>query len=64
MDLSQDGKEELALALLLWKDFKCNGRFDVDFNLQMLGLADHVGVRPELEVLIKKCLFPFRITMG
>ena len=63
-ELSQDGKEELALALLLWKDFKCQGTVDVDFYLQMLGLADCIGVRVELEELVRKVIFPFNITMG
>lgn len=60
-ELSQDGKEELALALLLWKDFKCQGKVDIDFYKQMLSLADYIGVRKELEELIKKVLFPFEI---
>ncbi len=64
MELSKDGKEELALALLLWKDFKCQGKVDLEFYKQMLSFADHLGVRAELEELIKKVLVPFRITMG
>ncbi|GAH46394.1 unnamed protein product [marine sediment metagenome] len=63
MELSKDGKEELALALLLWKDFKCQGKVDIDFYKQMLALADYIGVREELDELIKKVLVPFRITM-
>ena len=60
-ELSQGGKEELALALLLWKDFKCQGKMDVGIYKQMLQLADHLGVSQELEALIKKVLFPFEI---
>ena len=63
-DLTQDGKEELAPALLLWKDFKCQGKVDLSFYKQMLGLADIIGVRAELETLPCKVLFPFKITMG
>ncbi len=62
MELSKEGKEELALALLLWKDFKCQGKVDIDFYKQMLALADYIGVREELDELIKKVLVPFRIT--
>ncbi|GAJ11869.1 unnamed protein product [marine sediment metagenome] len=64
MELSKDGKEELALALLLWKDFKCQGKVDLEFYKQMLSFADHLGVRVELEELIKKVLLPFRIMIG
>ena len=64
MELSKEGKEELALALLLWKDFKCQGKVDLDLYKQMLALSDYVGVREELDELIKKVLVPFRITMG
>lgn len=64
MELTKDGKEELALALLLWKDFKCQGKVDLEIYKQMLSFADHLGVRQELEELIKKILVPFRITMG
>ena len=64
MELSKDGKEELALALLLWKDFKCQGKVDLEFYKQMLLFADHLGVRAELGELIRKVLVPFKITMG
>jgi len=64
MELSQDGKEELALALLLWKDFKCQGKFSIDFNIQMLKLADGLGVRKGLDELLHKVVFPFKITVG
>jgi hypothetical protein len=54
LGLSQDGKEELALALLLWKDFKTQGKPDMDIALQMFKLADTLGVKKELEDLIPK----------
>ncbi len=63
MELSQAGKEELALALLLWKDFKCQGKVDIDFYKQMIQFADGLGVRTELETLIKKVLVPFEIRL-
>lgn len=63
MELSEDGKKELALALLLWKDFKCQGKLDIDLYKQMLSLADYIGVRKELDDLLKKVLWRFKITM-
>ena len=63
MELSQDGKEELALALLLWKDFKCQGKVNFEFYKQMIQFADGLGVRQELEELIKKVLIPFKINL-
>jgi len=35
-DLSEAGREELALALLLWKDFKSGGKCDLDITLAAL----------------------------
>ncbi len=64
MELSSGGKKELALALLLWKDFKCQGKVDLEFYKQMLQLADYIGVKKELETLINEVLLPFRITLG
>ena len=61
-ELSKDGKEELALALLLWKDFKCQGKVDVEFYKQMIQFADGLGVRQELDELMHKVYAPFRIT--
>jgi len=62
-ELSKEGKKELALALLLWKDFKCQGKVDIDFYKQMIQFADYLEVRQELEVLIREVLVPFRITL-
>ena len=62
-EISKAGKKELALALLLWKDFKCQGHIDIDFYKQMLELADYIGVREELDELIKEVLFPFEIKL-
>jgi hypothetical protein len=60
LGLSDAGKEELALALLLWKDFKCQGVMSVEIGLQMFRLADTLGVRNELDNLLRK-LPPFEI---
>ena len=56
MELSDKGKRELALALLLG--------VDLAVFKQMFELADYIGVRKELEQLNKELLIPFKITMG
>jgi len=52
--LSEEGKREIAFALLLLKDFKCNGRFDIEITKSILELSDYLGVREKLEELISK----------
>ena len=52
--LSQSGKEELALALLLLRDFKSEGRFDVDVTRTVLKLALHLGILKEYETLMSQ----------
>lgn len=52
--LTEDGKEELALALLLWKDFKSDGVFDVDITYRALMFADMLDVREEFDELLSK----------
>lgn len=59
-DLSDDGKQELALALVLWKDFKTQGKMDLEIFKQAIDLSDMLGVRKEFEELIKK-LPPLKI---
>ncbi len=51
-ELSSAGREEVALALILLRDFKSEGRFDVDVTRTILVLADHLGVRAEYERLL------------
>lgn len=50
--LSEAGKEELALALLLWRDFKANGRYDPRIAIQMFELAQMLGVEQQLHFLM------------
>lgn len=50
--ITQAGKEELALALILWKDFKSQGKFDPGITLTAIELADCIGVKPEFEKLL------------
>lgn len=59
-ELSKAGKEELALALILWRDFRAGGKFDMDVVLQMLKFAKHLGIEEELNAMIPK-VPPMRI---
>lgn len=58
--LSAAGREELALALLLWKDFKSEGRFDPELIKMAVMFADVLGVRKEFDGMLSK-LPPMRI---
>jgi hypothetical protein len=51
-ELSEAGKEELALALLLLKDFKSQGKMDWEVSMMVIGLADHLGVRAQFDKLM------------
>ena len=54
LGLSEDGKQELALALLLWKDFKCQGKLDVTIFQNMIRLSRMLGVEEPLMELLSK----------
>jgi len=58
--LTKAGKEELALAIHLWKDFKSQGRMDVGIMRQALYFVKELGVEKEFEDLHSK-LPPLRI---
>ncbi len=64
MGISDAGKSELALALILWKSFKSDHKMDIDIFSQALKLADYIGVREEFDELDRKLLIPFNITWG
>ena len=53
-ELSDAAKDELALALLLLKDFKCNGRFDLEVTMMVFRLAEHLGVKEHLDRMLTK----------
>lgn len=61
-DLTDGGKEELALALLLWKDFKGSENWANSVK-QMFKFADMLGVTTQLEDLIKKMPCKFEIKL-
>lgn len=52
--LSKNGREDVALALILLKDFKCQGKMDVDVTMQVHRLAEFLGVEAEMNALIPK----------
>jgi hypothetical protein len=54
MMLTEAGKEELALALLLWRDFKSEGKFDPQIVAQMFQFADQLNIRNQLEKMMSK----------
>lgn len=60
-NLTDAGKEELALAILLWKDFKADGKFDVDITMQALKFAAMLDVQQQFEKLMVT-LPPLKIT--
>lgn len=52
--LSVGGRDQVALALIFLKDWKSEGKLDVETITSILGLADHLGVRAEYDKLISK----------
>ncbi len=64
MALNQVAKEELALALLLWKDFKIQGNPEPIKVYQNANyLATELGIKKEYDAIIQKAKWPFKITM-
>ena len=43
--LSDEGKEEVALMIVLWKEFKSQGKLDIEISRQALEFVAHFGVR-------------------
>ena len=54
MELTKAGKEELAIALVLWKDFKIQGKMDIGITHQAIMFADKLGIRSEYEDMMIK----------
>jgi len=59
--LSSAGREQVALALILLKDFKCEGRFDLEITKMIIELAQHLGVMAEYDKL-QSVVPPMKIT--
>lgn len=62
MKLTKGGREELALAIHLWKDFKSQGKMDVEIMKQALMFAKTLGIMEEFEDLHSK-LPPLKIEL-
>lgn len=60
-ELSDAGREQIAFALILLKDFRTDGRFDPEEIVMTLGLADHLGVRKQFDELTTR-LPLFKVT--
>lgn len=60
--LTDAGKEELALALFLWKEFKADGKFDPEITVGALKMAQMLGVVAEFETILSK-IPPLKITL-
>ena len=59
-ELSEGGRQELALAFLLWKDFKSQGKMDLKIMQQAASFAKEYGVSKEFDELLIK-LPPLKI---
>ena len=59
-DLSDAGREELALMILLWRDFKKSGPMDMEIVMQSLEFAIMLGVKDKFESLMGR-LPPMKI---
>ena len=53
-DLTQPQKEELALALLLWKDFKSGGKMDMKATGNAIMFAAALDISKEYEDMLTK----------
>jgi len=53
-ELSKEGKEEFALAIIIWKDFKTNGKIDVEVTKTAIKMAQFVGVEKEYNEMLPK----------
>ena len=51
--LSAAGRDQLALALILLKDFKSSGHFDIEVTKMIFELAENIGVKKELDKFLQ-----------
>lgn len=47
--LSEAGREQVAIALILLKDWKSDGKVDIEVMKMVLDLADALGVKEEFD---------------
>jgi hypothetical protein len=52
--LTDAGKEDLALALILLKDFRTDGKFDSDYTIKMIEFAKHLGILDEYNRMLSR----------
>ena len=50
-ELSEEGKEELDLEIILLKDLKSEGKMDVEVTKMILSLVDYLGVAEQYNKL-------------
>jgi len=53
-NLTKEGRGEVALAIILWKDFKSQGKFDIQITGQAIKLTQILGVNNEFNDLLSK----------
>lgn len=51
-ELTKIERDQLALALILLKDFQSKGRFDSDVTLFVLRLAEKLGIVQDVDRLL------------
>lgn len=54
LELSEAGKHELALGLILWNDYQSKGQFKMDVSIRMFELARHVDITDHVQRLLGK----------
>ena len=52
--LTPAGKEELAIALILWKDWKSGKKMDLAFSMQAINYAEMLGIRQEYDKMLSQ----------
>jgi len=51
-ELNESGKEQIALALILLKDYKTGGKMDVEITKMVIELAQHLEVLDQYNKLL------------
>lgn len=52
--LTEEGKRELAVALVLWKDFKDQGKMDIEVMKSVVKFAEIIDVTAEFQEMLSK----------
>jgi hypothetical protein len=51
-ELNESGKEQVALALILLKDYKTEGKMDLEITKMVIELAQHLEVLDQYNKLL------------